>query len=311
MCEFDCRSRIAATGVGDRPQCSVKCADTDLATELAKAIRAAWVDRLDWDELAQGALEFLSSTGRLIPAGGMALTAEQVEDVRKLSQMDPWWSAEHVEQVQARVRAMLPVAVHAGDDRCPEVNAMNDQCCFLLGHDGLHRACGYKWSTAPAGGMALTAEQAEDVRRVMTCGGGLAFEAARDRLRALFPATEPAEEAPCGFVTAGPKGLLRCNLSAGHEFYHDWTARADAPPAPAVPAEEEAKAEHNASVARREALGRVAQQLYEQSFDGCDGTFYHDFGRALEDFLPSQGWTRIPAVSPVVPAPTETEAGHA
>ena len=83
-------------------------------------------------------------------AGGMALTAEQVEDVRKLSQMDPWWSAEHVEDVQARVRAMLPVAVHSGDDRCPEMNVMNDRCCFLLGHDGLHRACGYKWSTAPA-----------------------------------------------------------------------------------------------------------------------------------------------------------------
>ncbi len=46
----------------------------------------------------------------------------------------------------------------------------------------------------PPGGMALTAEQVEDVRRVMRCGGGLAFEAAHARLRALFPATEPAEE---------------------------------------------------------------------------------------------------------------------
>ena len=47
-CELDCRSRIAAAGVGVYcPQCSAECADTDLATELANAIRAAWVDRLD------------------------------------------------------------------------------------------------------------------------------------------------------------------------------------------------------------------------------------------------------------------------
>jgi hypothetical protein len=85
VCELDCRNRVAAAGVGVYcPQCSAKCADTDLATKLAKAIRAAWVDRLDWDELAQGALEFLTAAGRLIPAGGMALTAEQVEDVRTL-----------------------------------------------------------------------------------------------------------------------------------------------------------------------------------------------------------------------------------
>lgn len=50
----------------------------------------------------------------------------------------------------------------------------------------------------PAGGMALTAEQVEDVRTVAGEDGELAmtgeFWAARDRLRALFPATEPAEE---------------------------------------------------------------------------------------------------------------------
>ncbi|MFF2060018.1 hypothetical protein, partial [Rhodococcus qingshengii] len=69
----------------------------------------------------------------------------------------------------------------------------------------------------PAGGMALTAEQVEDVRRVMTCGGGLAFEAAHARLRALFPATEPAEDAPCAI----------CNVNetnhAGVSYYHPFT----------------------------------------------------------------------------------------
>ncbi|MGB3362625.1 MAG: hypothetical protein WBB10_27655 [Rhodococcus qingshengii] len=108
-CEFDCCSRIAAAGVGIYcPQCSAKCADTDLTTQLAKAIRAAWVDRLDWDELAQGALEFLTSADRLIPAGGMALTAEQASWVQALSQADPWWDEEHLTEVQAHVRALFP-----------------------------------------------------------------------------------------------------------------------------------------------------------------------------------------------------------
>ncbi len=67
VCEFDCRSRVAAAGVGVYcPQCSAKCADTDLTTQLAKAIRAAWVDRLDWDELAHAALKFLNVAGRLV-----------------------------------------------------------------------------------------------------------------------------------------------------------------------------------------------------------------------------------------------------
>ncbi|MBJ7481760.1 hypothetical protein [Rhodococcus sp. (in: high G+C Gram-positive bacteria)] len=48
----------------------------------------------------------------------------------------------------------------------------------------------------PAGGMALTAEQVEDVKIVLGQleRGGPAFEAAHERLRALFPATEPGEE---------------------------------------------------------------------------------------------------------------------
>ncbi|MHD0300155.1 hypothetical protein RCF19_30065 [Rhodococcus qingshengii] len=38
-----------------------------------------------WCDHARTAIGFLTSTGRLIPAGGMALTAEQVEDVRTVS----------------------------------------------------------------------------------------------------------------------------------------------------------------------------------------------------------------------------------
>ena len=50
----------------------------------------------------------------------------------------------------------------------------------------------------PAGGMALTAEQVEDVRKVLgkatTEYGAMELTAAWTRLRALFPATEPVEK---------------------------------------------------------------------------------------------------------------------
>lgn len=95
VCEFDCRSRVAAAGVGVYcPQCSAKSADTDLATQLAKAMLEDFYGPDTWDEddhssfkeHARAALEFLA--GRLIPAGGMALTAEQVEDVRTVVSAD-------------------------------------------------------------------------------------------------------------------------------------------------------------------------------------------------------------------------------
>lgn len=190
-CEFDCRSRIAAAGVGVYcPQCSAKCADTDLATQLAKAIRAAWVDRLDWDELAHAALEFLTSTGRLIPAGGMALTAERVEDVK-----------------------------------------------IVLGQ--LER-------------------------------GGPAFEAAHERLRALFPATEPAEE---------PQRLAPVSDCCLYKTPECFTGH----PAPAEPAEEETKAE----------LCAVRLCVLPARHSGV-----HADREGLR-------WNN-PASSPVVPAPTET-----
>lgn len=54
---------------------------------------------------------------------------------------------------------------------------------------------GYKTGRTyiPAGGMALTAEQVEDVRALVWLDGRRNFDAFH-RLRALFPATEPAEE---------------------------------------------------------------------------------------------------------------------
>lgn len=80
----------------------------------------------------------------------------------------------------------------------------------------------------PAGGMALTAEQVEDVRTVAWyTGAGLsrAPMAEIHRLRALFPATEPAEVTGQDFLDAMPTEPDCWDVCEGH-------------PAPAEPAEE-------------------------------------------------------------------------
>lgn len=92
----------------------------------------------------------------------------------------------------------------------------------------------------PAGGMALTAEQVEDVRTMLFTKSGsdtylLAGETV-DRVRALFSATEPAEPR-CTFYAQTEHGDIQCNLPDGHAAHH----RID--PTPAEPAEEETKAD--------------------------------------------------------------------
>ena len=81
----------------------------------------------------------------------------------------------------------------------------------------------------PVGGMALTAEQVEDVRTVSNCAmqyGNIASREAAYRLAVRFPATEPAEPAEPATQSAGGDCFDVCE---GH-------------PAPAEPAEEETKA---------------------------------------------------------------------
>ncbi len=97
----------------------------------------------------------------------------------------------------------------------------------------------------PAGGMALTAEQVEDVRTAVWSEGDIA-DAAFNRLRALFPATEPAEPAASEGVNCGANSVVLgwCTLSAQHEGLHtNGTYFWGQAPAPAEPAEEETKAE--------------------------------------------------------------------
>jgi hypothetical protein len=138
----------------------------------------------------------------------------------------------------------------------------------------------------PAGGMALTAEQVEDVRTVVFTKSGsdtylLAGETV-DRLRALFPATEPAEER-----------CPTCNDSGDvHRMDGEWLGVCDCPagtpfPAPAEPAEEETKAEACSGG------GDMHPCVLAAGHAGV-----HTDSRGLR-------WN-YPASSPVVPAPTET-----
>lgn len=93
---------------------------TDSAIELGRIARLAGIhsvgtfERRDSD-VGVAILAHLDSAGRLIPAGGMALTAEQVSWVQALSQADPWWDEEHLTEVQAHVRALFPATEPAED----------------------------------------------------------------------------------------------------------------------------------------------------------------------------------------------------
>ncbi|MCW2092467.1 UNVERIFIED_ORG: hypothetical protein M2328_006089 [Rhodococcus erythropolis] len=145
----------------------------------------------------------------------------------------------------------------------------------------------------PAGGMALTAEQVEDVRaareelrgyRNFTGYGRSHVNQLIAAVDALFPATEPAEDAPCAI----------CNVNetnhAGVSYYHPFTTEpgpfdddGNDRPAPAEPAEVETKAE----------LCAVRLCVLPARHSGV-----HADREGLR-------WNN-PASSPVVPAPTET-----
>ena len=188
--------------------------------------------------------------------------------------------------------------------------------------------------------MRLTAEEVEDVKIVLGQleRGGPAFEAAHERLRALFPATEPAEE-PC-------TGNLWCEAPLHAEGCY---ATHRIPPgrlAPAEPAEQETKAVTFDEIAQSlksigdaessfgfklDYWGKIAEKLIakyphvlsspvveeetkaercpsEIEGWGCSLTNGHDGDHTAHDQDgPAYVW---PASSPVVPAPTETGPWH-
>lgn len=167
----------------------------------------------------------------------------------------------------------------------------------------------------PEGGRVLTAEQVEDVRALVWLDGRRNFDAFY-RLRALFPATEPAEPAASEGVNCGANSVVLgwCKLTARHEGLHTngtylWgTPSEPDPPAPAEPAEEETKAERDSqgiiriNGGRIVALSRDPRELVQQWYDLAEpgSKWQRDYAAALDLF------DREATSSPVVPAPTET-----
>ncbi|MBX9150046.1 hypothetical protein [Rhodococcus qingshengii] len=179
----------------------------------------------------------------------------------------------------------------------------------------------------------FTAEQVEDVRllaaSVVKTNRGAAFEA-RDRLRALFPATEPAEDVkPIGWYRAMTRkfatehfgfpevtGLLERTHTAsdGGVWGYcggEWELR-EYPPAPAEPAEEETKAEEFCCHpdCRNTNWGGRNRKHYRDS--DCPPSKEVRLQNALE-LGRRISEAHKAASSPVVPALTETEwesCGH-
>ena len=163
----------------------------------------------------------------------------------------------------------------------------------------------------PAGGMALTAEQVEDVRTVVFTKSGsdtylLAGETV-DRLRALFPATEPAEDGWGDVNPNDPQG--RTYRETAEEYYS----------VPAEPAEEETKAEVfdlNALVRQLAQAGWRERErgewfAHEPSIEwdtqlDWQQQIEYQVVRGILTELKRLGFLTLPASSPVVPAPTET-----
>ncbi|WEX03839.1 hypothetical protein [Rhodococcus sp. RCBS9] len=149
---------------------------------------------------------------------------------------------------------------------------------------GVERVLAHLQSTGrliPAGGMALTAEQVKDVRIVLGLNGSQDIKVVLDaqaRLRALFPATEPAED---GWGDVNPNDPLgRTYRETAEEYYS----------APAEPAEEETKAETCAGIFQGDRAYLCA----------LAAGHYGDHTTAN-----GEHWQKSSS-SPAVPAPTET-----
>lgn len=138
----------------------------------------------------------------------------------------------------------------------------------------------------PAGGMPLTAQEFADFLNMIHEGRG--DYSSRDRLRERFAATE-FNDVQCG--SGSVDGEVRCTLPAGHHEFHDYMS-----PAPAVPAEEETKAEDESGWHWVQSAGGY------YSGPACTG------GYECKSMAHHEGCLRptSPASSPVVPAPTET-----
>ena len=246
--------------------------DARLERILRQVASPSFTDRADyWGTLATAALEFLTSTGRLIPAGGHVLTAEE-------------WAN----------RITLA-------DKQVAVSEAWEQ--------GFEYGSGHKYGAEDD--ETITAEQVEDVRTMLWSPGVTALDAFR-RLRALFPATEPAEDATEEEVTERElterlvekwTSAMNSARTSEHHFPADCLAEAIdmllGQPTSAEPAEEETKAERGPEWFRE-----IADAVDE--IEKIPGMYHSMTLRSWAGVFRNHADTLELASSPVVPARTET-----
>ena len=316
VCEFDCRSRVAAAGVGDYcPQCSAKSADTDLATQLAKAMLEDFYGPDTWDEddhssfkeHARAALEFLA--GRLIPAGGTALTAEQVEDVRTVVSADAaaWNRLSPALFAAYRLRrALFPatepaVEVTQAEGFCSFCGWSRDACA--RGEGECAPAEPAESATQSAGGDCFDVCEGHPVETPDAAGTPIRLTLGTDEITEPWSQTQYAVMSEVGdrvfeidWDRGGTEEALDCivggRLVTRDVHYGAWKL-VDAPtPAPAEPAEEETKAEACAGIFQGDRVYRCAL---------ADG-HYGDHTTAK-----GEHWQKRPASSPVVEEETKAD----
>ncbi|QTR98385.1 hypothetical protein J6K27_003513 [Rhodococcus qingshengii] len=266
----------------------------DLTTELANRQiegEAAWWRSVDFDRNASRTFEsmtgdsqqavrtgvervlaYLQSTGRLVPAGGMALTAEQVEDVRIVTTEVGGYAAEQFRRwhaakdrlVESFFSATEPAAVRDGSDlvvvqRSHTAKAVQSWMTLDL------------WTDLGKNDKDFDAEYERQ-------GFGDLWATLLGEVRALVQATTPAPAEPAEEETKAeePVGTV-C----------DETQKA-----------------YDEAVSLSYWLAKQLGEHVDDAYDRGE-TLTDTVQRLIEHIRPNLGKTKT-AASPVVPAPTET-----
>jgi hypothetical protein len=263
----------------------------------------------------------------------MALTAEQVENVRAAREglrgyrNFTGYARFHVNQLVAAIDALFPATEPAEDAKpCGSNSVTLGWCKLTARHEGLHTNGTYLWGTPSEPDPPTPAEPAEEEtkagehrsvihsnRTIKTVGEALSY--AETALLSAYP--DSGQRARYAEVIAE---LLRdvarqrpVGSNGKHGELHTSTCGCEAVTFSAPVVEEETKAETG--------LGADSLAYLEMSKALCDW-IDADPRRSINGGTPSmligeamsalgRAGMKIVTSSPVVPAPTEAEAGHA
>ncbi|ERB53488.1 hypothetical protein N806_20310 [Rhodococcus sp. P27] len=261
-----------------------------------------------WEEVAAVVLAHLTAAGRLIPAGGMALTAEQWAHYQRMA-AEPRFtelSREALGVMKWPENPLLPPAkppVKPATERTeaerqyidivfdgpPDaepgrfVEVENHLGASIKVGEWIERGDGF-WALRILDGLVdcqeghiLTAEDMEDVRTLFMKGSTVdpEFHRAKERLRpVLFPATEPADEERCDFYAETESGDARqCTRRDGHTAHHHIE------PVCAEPTEAEARAGREFPA---DAFGEVVRIGWATHYFGADNEWHNARTGAIE-----------------------------